>query len=39
METELVATVFLVMFWLYIIAFTMRTTRLIKNAYDEQYRL
>jgi hypothetical protein len=37
MDIQLIATVGLVVFWLYIIGFTMRTTRLIKNAYEEQY--
>jgi hypothetical protein len=37
MDIQLLATVGLVVFWLYIIGFTMRTTRLIKNAYEEQY--
>jgi hypothetical protein len=39
MDFATASTLFLVAFWIYMIATTMRTHRLLKNAYEEQYGL
>jgi hypothetical protein len=39
METETIALLFLLCFWMYVMALAMRTHRLVKNAYEEQYEL
>jgi hypothetical protein len=38
MDIDTIATVFLLAFWIYMIAVTVRTHRLLKNAWEEQQR-
>jgi hypothetical protein len=39
METETMALIFLLCFWMYVIALTTRTHRQLKNAWEEQNEL
>jgi hypothetical protein len=39
METQDIAAIFVILFWLYVITNAVRTHRLLKNAYEEQYGL
>lgn len=39
MDPETVSLIFILVFWMYLIALATRTHRQLKNAYDEQYNL